>query len=81
MIESSHEIHCSCIDTGVLNLKTPTYFVAVFIIALTLFMVPVQHDAEHNPYQANDESDNAANQSYGSPRLHAQESSVVQVLK
>ena len=42
-------------------------------------MVSVEHNAEHDPNQANNESDNAANQCNGSPRLHAQESSVVQI--
>lgn len=66
-----------CIDD--IDFKISTHFVVVYIITLTLFMVSVQHDAEYNPYQTNDESDNTANQSNGSPRLHAQESSVVQI--
>ena len=53
------------------------YLIAVFITAPTLLVVSVEHDAEHNPNQANDESDDTANQSNGGPRLHSQASSIV----
>ena len=62
----------------ILELLNNSYFIAVSIISLTLLVVSVEHDAEYDPNQANDEGDNSADQSNGGPRLHAQDSAVMQ---
>ena len=79
LLQRKSLINNYCLKFDTICAKEITHLVDVFVITLMLFMVSVQHDAEHDPYQANYENDNAANQSNGSPRLHAQESSVMQI--